>query len=154
MKGHLGTDPRGFVHTLITPNAAQSDIGQLPHLVHGLEDTLHGDKAYWKEADRVAYEAAGGQYLINQRGERSRICSVPASRCSRWARSVGVNADLGPQSARDAPAGAANRGDGVPGAPVIAISITLFSTALALHTCAEFPEYYQAGRGLERHPSV
>jgi hypothetical protein len=50
-----------------------------------------------------------------------------------------VTADLGPKSARDAPAGAANRGDGVPGAPVIAISITLFSTALALHTCAEFP---------------
>jgi hypothetical protein len=24
--------------------------------------------AYWKEADRVAYEAAGGQYRINQRG--------------------------------------------------------------------------------------
>jgi IS5 family transposase len=71
MTGHLGTDPRGFVHTLITPNAAQSDIGQLPHLVHGLEDTRHGDKAYWKEADRVAYEAAGGQYLINQRGERT-----------------------------------------------------------------------------------
>ena len=71
MKCHIGTDPQGFVHTLVTPDAAHSDIGQLPHLVHGLEETLHGDKAYWKEADRVAYEAAGGQYLINQRGERT-----------------------------------------------------------------------------------
>jgi IS5 family transposase len=60
MKCHVGTDPQGFVHTLVTTDAAHSDIGQLPHLVHGLEDTLHGDKAYWKEADRVAYEAAGG----------------------------------------------------------------------------------------------
>nr|MCU0617742.1 IS5 family transposase [Gemmatimonadaceae bacterium] len=71
MKCHIGTDPHGFVHTLTTTDAAHADIGQLPHLVHGLEDTLHGDKAYWKEADRVGYEAHGGQYLINQRGERT-----------------------------------------------------------------------------------
>jgi IS5 family transposase len=70
MKCHVGTDPQGFVHTRVTTDAAHSDIGQLPHLVHGLEETLHGDQAYWKEADRVAYEAAGGQYLVNQRGER------------------------------------------------------------------------------------
>ena len=71
MKCHIGTDPQGFVHTLTTTDAAQSDIGQLPALVHGFEETLHGDKAYWKESDRVAYEALGGQYLINQRGERT-----------------------------------------------------------------------------------
>jgi IS5 family transposase len=71
MTCHIGTDPQGFVHTLVTTDAAHADIGPLPHLVHGLEDTLHGDKAYWKEADRVAYEAHGGQYLINQRGERT-----------------------------------------------------------------------------------
>jgi IS5 family transposase len=71
MKCHIGTDPQGFVHTLTTTDAAQSDIGQLPSLVHGLEETLHGDKAYWKESDREAYEALGGQYLTNQRGERT-----------------------------------------------------------------------------------
>ena len=71
MKCHIGTDPQGFVHTLTTTDAAQSDIGQLPALVHGFEETLHGDKAYWKESDREAYEALGGQYLINQRGERT-----------------------------------------------------------------------------------
>lgn len=71
MKCHIGTDPQGFVHTLTTTDAAHSDIGQLPHLVHGLKDTLHGDKAYLKEADRVAYDAHPGQYLIYQRGERT-----------------------------------------------------------------------------------
>ncbi len=61
------------------------------------------NKAYWKEADREAYEALGGQYLINRRGERtpeldalnrerSRICFARANSYSRWARSVGVNA--------------------------------------------------------------
>ncbi len=71
MKCHIGTDPHGFVHTLTTTDAAPSNIGQLPSLVHGLEETLHGDKAYWKESDRAAYVALGGQYLINQRGERT-----------------------------------------------------------------------------------
>ena len=71
MKCHIGTDPQGYVHTLTTTDAAQSDISQLPALVHGLEETLHGDKAYWKESDRAAYDALGGQYLINQRGART-----------------------------------------------------------------------------------
>jgi transposase, IS5 family len=71
MKIHTGTDCQGLVHTLTTTDAAQADITQLPELVHGFEETLHGDKAYWKESDREAYEAAGGQYLVNQRGERT-----------------------------------------------------------------------------------
>jgi IS5 family transposase len=71
MKVHIGTDPQGLVHTLTTTDAAQSDISQLPDLVHGFETSLHGDKAYWKESDREAYEALGGQYLVNQRGERT-----------------------------------------------------------------------------------
>jgi IS5 family transposase len=70
MKCHIGTDPHGLVHTLRTTDAAQADITQLSELVHGLEASLHGDKAYYKESDREAYEAAGGQYLVNQRGER------------------------------------------------------------------------------------
>ena len=71
MKLHIGTDPHGLVHTLTTTDAAQADITQLPELVHGFEESLHGDKAYYKESDREAYEALGGQYLVNQRGERT-----------------------------------------------------------------------------------
>ena len=71
MKCHIGTDPHGLVHTLTTTDAAQADISQLPALVHGMEESLHGDKAYYKESDREAYEALGGQYLVNQRGERT-----------------------------------------------------------------------------------
>ena len=71
MQCHIGTDPHGLVHTLTTTDAAQSDISQLPALVHGMETALHGDKAYYKESDREAYEALGGQYLVNQRGERT-----------------------------------------------------------------------------------
>ncbi len=71
MKCHIGTDPHGLVHTLRTTDAAQADITQLPELVHGFEASLHGDKAYYPESDREAYEAVGGQYLVNQRGART-----------------------------------------------------------------------------------
>ena len=43
MKCHIGTDPHGLVHTLTTTDAAQADITQLPALVHGMEESLHGD---------------------------------------------------------------------------------------------------------------
>ena len=35
MKLHVGTDTRGIVHSLVTTDAAQADITQLPALVHG-----------------------------------------------------------------------------------------------------------------------
>jgi len=71
MKLHVGTDPRGLVHTLVTTDAAQADITQLPHLLHGAETTLHGDKAYWKDDHRQHWEASGGAYLVNERGPRT-----------------------------------------------------------------------------------
>lgn len=49
MKVHVGTDTRGRVHSLTTTDAAQSDIGQLPELIHGEETSLYGDRAYWSE---------------------------------------------------------------------------------------------------------
>jgi transposase, IS5 family len=60
MKIHIGTDTRGLVHSLTTTDAAAADIKQLDTLLHGEETTLYGDKAYWKESDRV-----------NRRGERT-----------------------------------------------------------------------------------
>ena len=71
MKVHVGTDPRGLVHTLVTTDAAQADITQLPHLLHGTETTLHGDKAYWKADHRQHWEASGGTYLVNEGGPRT-----------------------------------------------------------------------------------
>jgi IS5 family transposase len=35
--------------------------------VHGQEREVFGDQAYWKEADRQAYEARGVRYQINRR---------------------------------------------------------------------------------------
>ena len=67
MKLHIGTDLKGRVHTLTATHAAQADITQLPALLHGEETVVYGDQAYWKEADRVAYEARGVRYRMNRR---------------------------------------------------------------------------------------
>ena len=71
MKIHVGTDTRGVVHSLTTTDAAQADITQLPHLIHGAESTLFGDKAYYKADDKLPWEASGGQYRVNKSGKRT-----------------------------------------------------------------------------------
>jgi len=70
MKLHIGTDRRGVVHSLTATHAAEADIKQLPNLLHGEESVLYGDQAYWKEADRQAYEKRGVRYRVNRRGPR------------------------------------------------------------------------------------
>ena len=54
MKVHVGTDRQGLVHSLTTTDAAAADVNQLPALLHGEEDALYGDRAYWSEGDRRA----------------------------------------------------------------------------------------------------
>jgi IS5 family transposase len=71
MKLHVGTDRKGRVHHVVATPAAGADITQLPALLHGDETVLYGDQAYWKEADRQAYEARGVRYRVNRRA-RSR----------------------------------------------------------------------------------
>ena len=67
MKLHIGTDRRGIVHSLVATHAAASDLQQLPELLHGEESALYGDQAYWKEADREAFEEQGVRYRVNRR---------------------------------------------------------------------------------------
>ena len=71
MKVHVGTDRRGVIHTITTTDAATADITQLPHLLHGQETTLHGDKAYDKAEDKLQWERSGGRYLVNKSGKRT-----------------------------------------------------------------------------------
>jgi len=68
MKAHVGTDKGGMVHSLVTTHAAEADINQLPELMHGEERELYGDRAYWCEADRQAFQEAGVRYRVNRRG--------------------------------------------------------------------------------------
>lgn len=70
MKIHAGTDKQGLVHTLTTTHAPEADINQLPHLLHGDEEELYGDRAYWSEADRQELRSRGVRYRVNRRGTR------------------------------------------------------------------------------------
>jgi IS5 family transposase len=76
MKLHIGTDLQGRVHSVTATHAAAADITQLPALVHGAERALYGDQAYWKEADRQAYEARGVRYRVNRRPPHHRGLSA------------------------------------------------------------------------------
>jgi transposase, IS5 family len=72
MKVHVGTDKQGLVHSLLTTDAAQADVTQLPELIHGEEREIYGDGAYWKEADRHSFQTADVRYRVNRRGCRHR----------------------------------------------------------------------------------
>lgn len=72
MKVHVGTDKRGVVHSLTATHAASADITQMNTLLHGQERTIFGDQAYWKEADRQRFRAAGVRYRVNRRGTKQR----------------------------------------------------------------------------------
>ena len=67
MKLHIGTDRRGTVHSVTATHAAESDIKQMSNLLHGEESEVFGDQAYWKEADRQAFEEQGVRYRVNRR---------------------------------------------------------------------------------------
>jgi hypothetical protein len=45
----VGTDVQGRVHHVRATHAAEADIGQMPHLLHGAERAIYGDPAYWKQ---------------------------------------------------------------------------------------------------------
>jgi IS5 family transposase len=80
MKLHVGTDLRGLVHTVRATHAGAADITQLPELLHGQEREVFGDQAYWKQADRQAYEARGVRYRMNRRSKPKQPLS------ERWRR--------------------------------------------------------------------
>src|SRR4029453_13654489 len=94
MKLHVGTDPKGRVHSLTATHAGVADITQLPQLLHGEERVLYGDQAYWKEADRQALAAEGVRYRVNRRAGvpstgRGRAPAPAASTRSMWSSGCG-----------------------------------------------------------------
>ena len=73
MKVHTGTDTdSGLVHTVVATAANVADINVLGELLHGKEETLHGDSAYHAKELKAQAEAAGLAFNVNQRGTRSK----------------------------------------------------------------------------------
>ena len=95
MKAHIGCDKRGVVHSLATTDAAASDIGQLPKLLHGEEKEIFGDQAYWSEFHRQCAKSSGIRYRINRRGTKTKPLTEYQkfiNRCRSSARARGEHA--------------------------------------------------------------
>jgi IS5 family transposase len=83
MKAHVGTDPHGLVHTLVTTHAGASEFNQLPQLLHGAERELYGDQAYWSEMHRLAAKEHGVRYRVNRRPSPGRPLTEYQRRLNR-----------------------------------------------------------------------
>lgn len=81
MKLHVGASNKGLVHSVATGPANQADITRLGDLVHGEEDELYGDQAYWSEDHRQHCKQAGIRYRVNRRAK-------PRSQLSTYQKSV------------------------------------------------------------------
>jgi IS5 family transposase len=76
MKAHIGVDTKkGLVHSLEATTAKNSDIGQLEKLLHGAEKSIFGDKAYSRQADKIAAREAGVFYGITDKATCSKKLS-------------------------------------------------------------------------------
>ena len=72
-KVHVGTDTdSGLVHTLQATAANVADVNVLGELLHGVEESLHGDSAYHSQELQAQAEAAGIAFNVNQRGSKHR----------------------------------------------------------------------------------
>jgi IS5 family transposase len=69
MKFHIGAAKGGLVHSLATGPANEADITRLEDLLHGQEDELYGDQAYWSEDHRQRCRHAGIRYRVNRRAK-------------------------------------------------------------------------------------
>jgi len=73
MKVHTGVDTdSGLVHTVRATAANVADVNVLGELMHGGEETLHGDSAYHSKELKAQAEASGIEFNVNQRGTKTR----------------------------------------------------------------------------------
>lgn len=81
MKVHVGTDRHGLVHSLATGHAGEADITRLDELLHGQENELFGDRAYWAEDHRQHCRHAGIRYRVNRRAK-------PNTELTEWQKQI------------------------------------------------------------------
>ncbi len=73
MKVHIGVDTdSGLVHTLRGTAANVADVNVLGELLHGGEESLHGDSAYHSKQLKAQAEASGIEFNVNERATKHR----------------------------------------------------------------------------------
>jgi len=89
MKAHIGSDARsGIVHHLETTAAKTNDRVPLPHLLHGQERAIFGDKGYYKQEDKRQARAKGILWAVSDRGTRNHPLSSSQQKRNRKFSSV------------------------------------------------------------------
>jgi IS5 family transposase len=74
MKAHIGADvDSGLVHTVVTTPANESDVAQIDDLLHGKEETIHGDAGYLGAQEYVAGSERMVWRIARRRGEVQKI---------------------------------------------------------------------------------
>ena len=88
MKVHTGTDTdSGLVHTICATAANMSDINVMGQLLHGGEQTLHGDSAYHSKQLQEQAEASGVAFNVNRKGSRNKTLTQAQRRQNRrWSK--------------------------------------------------------------------
>jgi len=88
MKAHVGTDTKGFVHSLKATTAKVHDSAMLSQLLHGEEKIVLGDKAYAKDERKKQARAAGVFWGITDKGKRGHPLSSSQKKRNRKLSSV------------------------------------------------------------------
>lgn len=89
MKAHIGVDARsGAVHSIETTPAKTNDRVPFPHLLHGKERAIFGDKAYGKQEDKREARAAGILWAVSDRGVQNHPLSSSQRKRNRKHSSV------------------------------------------------------------------
>jgi transposase, IS5 family len=83
MKMHIGTDPRGVVHTAVATTAAVHDSQVLDDCLHGAERAIYGDKAYADEEKRRHHARRGVRWRVAKKAKRGQALSEPARAFNR-----------------------------------------------------------------------
>jgi IS5 family transposase len=73
MKVHIGVDTdSGLVHTVRGTAANVADVNVLGELLHGGEESVHGDSAYHAKELKAQAEESGIAFNVNERGTKHR----------------------------------------------------------------------------------
>ena len=80
MKAHIGVDAdSGFVHTVTTTPANESDVEEVGFLLHGKEEVVHADAGYTGAQDRVNRKRLRWE-IAAKRGKIKAMKDGPAKR--------------------------------------------------------------------------
>lgn len=89
MKVHTGTDMgSGLVHTLRTSTAKEQDMEEFDKLLHGKEEIVSGDKAYYSDKKKKEFRGKGIQYAVLDKAKRGKKLSKRQKKRNRQKASI------------------------------------------------------------------